>query len=309
MKRTFFYLSLFGVAVLLVGCFTGVESVPKITPKELKKQNVSDTPEQHVLDSVKVVAPRDWAPGKEFYIADNRASRVAWRIEPPELADSLAGKTVTLVAIEEVPTLTDKKEIQLNFIQPDSGILEYRTGMNRLEWQEAENYTLPHMIDLEIVDRVRKSLVGRTFYILPARRYGASGNDTVGVRYQPVEIKDVVPATEATPIRVIFADKDGNIASVLMTLGDETTSRRNLETLFSITDPRLRYRQIDDEVWQLIVHSKIRAGMTPLECRLALGSPDSYTRIPTTAGMAERWTYNNGVYLLFEDGVLTRYRL
>jgi hypothetical protein len=48
--------------------------------------------------------------------------------------------------------------------------------------------------------------------------------------------------------------------------------------------------------------------MTSSECRLALGAPNDYTRVPTTGGMVERWTYDNGVYLMFEDGVLTRYR-
>ena len=63
-----------------------------------------------------------------------------------------------------------------------------------------------------------------------------------------------------------------------------------------------------DEVWDLVVHSRVRAGMTPAECRLALGAPNDYLRLPSTAGMVERWVYDDGVYLIFEDGQLANFR-
>ncbi|MDE6397581.1 MAG: hypothetical protein K2K84_09950, partial [Muribaculaceae bacterium] len=95
----------------------------------------------------------------------------------------------------------------------------------------------------------------------------------------------------------------------LITLGHETTSLRNFDTQFSSENPRKKYPRITDEVWDLIQHSRVRNGMTPDECRLALGAPDSYRRVPTTAGMVEYWSYYNGSFLTFEDGVLVRFRL
>lgn len=300
----------FGVCLTaLTGCFTGVESTPKITAKELKKQHVVETPEKSFLEDIAPAPPAAWHQGKTFYIADNRASRAAWRIEPPSLADSLAGEIAVLARVDTVPTLTERPEIGLTFTLPArDAVLEFRTGLTPEQWRGAPSYTLPHLIDMEFVDKVAARMKGKQYYILPSRRNGHDGNDTTGTRYQPVTVLDVLPATEATPLRVVFSDNENHLASVLMTTGNTPTSRRNFDTLFSFDDPRRRYRNITDENWELICHGKVQSGMTPEECRLALGSPDNYTRIPTTAGMVERWTYVNGVYLVFEEGLLSAYR-
>ena len=50
--------------------------------------------------------------------------------------------------------------------------------------------------------------------------------------------------------------------------------------------------------------------MTRDECRLALGTPDSIDRATTVGNTHfERWSYENGVYLLFEDGYLSKFRM
>ena len=48
--------------------------------------------------------------------------------------------------------------------------------------------------------------------------------------------------------------------------------------------------------------------MTKEECTLSLGSPRNISRQPTYAGMLERWSYDNGVFLTFQDGILENYR-
>lgn len=303
------YLCFAGMVCAVSGCFTGVESTPKITQKELKKQNVTDTPEKHVLGNLSTEAPVLWQPGRRFYVADNRAARAAWRIEPAFEAGNLKGKFLQLVSTDTVPTLTDRTEIQLTMaVEGDTTQLSFRTGLTPQQWQEVKNFSLPHLIDMEIVDTVKKRLLGNTYYILTSRRTGANADDTLGTRYQPVTVIDVKPESEATPVRVYFRDNAAHTASVVMTLGDSPTARRNFETIFSLSDPRSKYKNITDENWEKIIHGRIAIGMTPEECRLALGSPDSYTRIPTTAGMVERWTYTNGVYLVFEEGLLSAFR-
>lgn len=297
------------ISLITSGCFTGVESTPKITQRELKKQNVTDYPELHVLDAVKAYPPADWAPGKRFYIADNRASRALWRIEPFDIADSLAGRTAVLRSVDTIGTLTANKEINLTFNIEDNGaVVEYRTGLTPQQWAANEKFVIPHFIDLEQVNDVKKLLNGRSFYILPSRRTGFSGNDTIGTRYQKVTVIDVEPFSESTPFRVLLADDENHFSSVMMSMNDAASSARKFENLFSLTNPRDKYKSIDDETWNLIQHGRLKLGMTPDQCRLALGSPDTYRRIPTTAGMVERWSYNDGTYLLFEEGVLSAYR-
>lgn len=305
--NNFFALS--ALLLLTASCFTGIESTPKITHKELKKQNIVDTPERHVLDNISVDAPGLWGEGKRFYIADNRAGKAAWRVEPLYNMDNLQGKTAILVSIDTVPTLTDRFEVQLNMIIPeDSTNLSFRTGLTPDQWGKAQSFTLPHIIETDVVEAAQKKLKGNTYYILSGRRTGSNGIDTIGTRYQPVTVLSVAPETEATPFRIRFIDNEGHIGSVVLTYGDSPTSRRNFETMFSLSNPRERYKNISKENWENIIHSRVTLGMTPDECRLALGSPDNYTRIPTTAGMVERWSYTNGVYLVFEDGLLSAYR-
>lgn len=310
MKKSIKNIVLVSLVILLTGCFTGIESTPKITAKELKKQNIVDSPERHVLDGIEGDAPAKWQPGKRFYIADDRAARAAWRVEPLSASVGLNGKFVALRSIDTVPTLTDRDEVQLTLtVENDTTLLVLRTGLTPAQWEKAETFTLPHIIDMDVVDNAAKKLVGNTYYVLVGRRIGHNGNDTVGTRYQPVTITSVLPSTESAPLKAVFTDSQGHTASVVMTYGDSPTARRNFETIFALTDPRLKYKNITQENWDRIIHGKVALGMTPEECRLALGSPDNYTRIPTTAGMVERWTFTNGVYLVFEEGLLSAFRM
>ncbi|MDE6394843.1 MAG: hypothetical protein K2K77_05820, partial [Duncaniella sp.] len=65
---------------------------------------------------------------------------------------------------------------------------------------------------------------------------------------------------------------------------------------------------IPPEHWQLIIAGRITEGMTLEACRLALGSPKEIERGATNSVIREAWLYENGVYLLFEDGLLKRFR-
>lgn len=95
---------------------------------------------------------------------------------------------------------------------------------------------------------------------------------------------------------------------MLMSVGKGRADTRTFERLF-FSATRRQYPEIKDEIWSLIVRSRVREGMTRQECRLALGQPDDVLRIPTYGGMSERWAYNDGIYLVFDDGYLTAYRL
>lgn len=289
-------------------CFSGIESTPKITGKELKRQKVNTTPEIELLADVSPQAPRDWSLGKRFYVSDSRATRAFWRIEPED-ADP-TGLYVTLEAVDTVPALTGDPQVELTLRDTTARMeLIYRTTLPLSRWKSLESYEIPYLVDCDIVESVAERLKDRRFYYLQPRRFNAEGKEVGGMRYVPVDIVDVMPGDTSRPLRVFFRDTDGLIYSVFMTLGRQKGSLRNFDTLFSIGNPRDTYRAIADDVWQLIQQGKVRLGMTPEECRLSLGAPDTYRRVPTTAGMVERWSYNNGAYLVFEEGQLSLYRL
>ncbi len=48
--------------------------------------------------------------------------------------------------------------------------------------------------------------------------------------------------------------------------------------------------------------------MTLDECRLALGAPAKVRRRTDHSTLYEVWSYENGIYLMFHDGVLKEYR-
>ncbi len=74
-----------------------------------------------------------------------------------------------------------------------------------------------------------------------------------------------------------------------------------------MTDPRLNYPQISDNVWNDIVNSRLSKGMTKTEATLALGTPRNIDRGYNHTATYERWTYPDGVFLIFEDGLLVRF--
>lgn len=307
-KTLLFFLS-FLMSFGATSCFTGIESTPKITQRDVRRQNITDTPEQHILDSIVPARPSEWMVGKTFHITNNRAGLAMWRVMPLDSAGMLGNNTARITAIDTIRNLTGEVEVELAFELVDYPVnMIYRPGITQTEWKRRTNFDIPYFIDNDMVNQVSKRLVGKTYYILQSRRLTQNGKDTVGRRYDPVRITSVEPGNDVQPLMVRFVDAEGLSGAILMTIGDQTTSRRNFETIFAIDNPRHRYKYISDEHWDQIRNSRVAIGMTSEECRLALGSPDKYRRVPTTSGMAEQWYFTNGTYLLFEDGVLSYFK-
>lgn len=308
----------------MTGCFTGVESTPRITDRNVRKSGVRTTPEMTLLDDVVPQPPSQWQAGKRFYVTDNRVQLL---FTPgvdgaaSTVPDSLGGTELRLGDVSLFTGLNGDSEVQLAFADADGHRLIYRPGLTEREFKADSVLAVPFTIDLDMVQAVRKRLAGNTYYLLSARRFDKNGVETEGLRYIPVKVTDVGPGNDNQPLRVFFVtDSTADIRtgrpahaptdtmSVLMTIGHGRTATRNFDTMFALDNPRKQYPQITDRAWADIMRSRVRIGMTPVECRLALGTPNEYLKIPTTAGMVERWTYGDGVYLFFEDGVLSRFR-
>ena len=65
--------------------------------------------------------------------------------------------------------------------------------------------------------------------------------------------------------------------------------------VFAFDNPRRRYPEIKDDVWELIIRSRLRDGMTRDECRLALGAP---CKIKPTTLLSQRINKINLEYFL-----------
>lgn len=299
-------------APLLTGCFTGVESTPRITDRDIKRRDVRITPEMTFMADVVPEAPSHWRTGKRLYVTDNRISLIFTPgVDGAALGipDSLAGQVLELKDINFIKGLTGNEEVQFAFTDRDGTRLVYRPMMQRRAFDADSSLQVPFTIDLDMVAAANSRLAGNTYYILTPRRFRDNGTETQGLRYVPVKVTEVVPGNANYPLRVRFTESGvADTLSLFMTVGSSRIATRNFATLFAFEDPRKQYSTIEDDTWELIKKSRIRDGMTPDECRLALGAPAEYIRIPSTAGMVERWTYGDGVYLFFEDGRLARFR-
>lgn len=299
------------MALVMAGCFTGVESTPKITYSDVKRANATAQPtaEQSFLSEIGPQPPTQWQPGKKFYIADPKASIV---FSSSADLTTLAGQEVAFHAIRPVPSVTGQEVTEIEFVTPSGESVFYRDNLPYAEVSGRQQLEVPFTIEMSIVDAVKKQLTGQKYFVVTPHWYTADGSQAVnGLRYVEAEVMDVAPGNAIYPVRVVFHPLDGQpdeLYSMYMTVGNARTSTRNFFTLFAFKNPRDQFPRMDDETWDLISHSLVKLGMTRDECRLALGTPQTVGQRATTAGMVEYWSYSDGVYLLFEEGYLSYFR-
>lgn len=315
-----------GIALVsLQSCFTGVESTPKISLSDVRKQQAATvTDEQRFLAGIAPTPPSQWRPGHRLRVDDAKIGLALTSASAS--ADSLPGRDLVFDSFSPAVSLTgtDATEISFHADLP-GGRAEYfyRVSVDMSELDTLEAIHVPFTVDMDLVARVDSMMRGRRLYVRTPMWYRADGDRSVvaGLRHVPVVVDSVVAGDSNYPLGVVFTLVDADQARliepsgeectrmVFMTVGKSRAATRNFELLFSFRDPREIYPGIKDDVWQLIVRSRVKEGMTREECRLALGAPTTLRRIPTYGGMREQWQYSDGVYLYFDDGFLTRYRL
>lgn len=306
--RLFVVRTLLAACVMtLTGCFTGVESTPKITGKDVRQRHITTSPEARMLADIRPKTLSFDSPDKRFYILDSRVSRVL-----ESVGDSASfPNTHSLLKLDSIASLASITGTEVAILHLSDSLghhFSYKTGLDSATLISLRSSVIPFTVEADIVDTIACRLTGLKCFVLPARRLTSDGRDTTGLRYSPVTITGVTPGNSSYPLRVTFTDADGTPLALMMTFGDGPSATRNFDKLFSLTDPRRSYDLITDRIWQLITQSRVDIGMTPRECRLALGPPNEIRRTPTRGGMIERWTYDDGTFLIFEDGTLTRFR-
>ena len=294
-------------SLMLTGCFTGVESTPRISAPDAKE--TASTPEDAVLQGVGREATRLWRPGKEFIVTDNRLP-IALGTTVSEAPD-LAGKTVWFVRFDGVRSLTGDSVTDVVFVTPSGKNLNFRVDRAPSSLRSSDSpLVVPFTIEASIVDEGRKRLQGNTYYL--ATRLWRDENDQIvgGRTYVPVVITAVEPGNESLPIKVYFKETsaDGRSGILLLTPEANAKTPRTFAKQFTIADPRKRHSNISNENWKLITEGRIREGMTAEECRLALGAPKEIIRANTSSIIRQQWIYEDGRCPVFEDGIIVRTR-
>ncbi|MDE6498133.1 MAG: hypothetical protein K2L21_05685 [Muribaculaceae bacterium] len=297
-------------AAALTGCFTGIESTPRITAGDVRRQAAATpTPEMLFLASVGPQPPAAWTSGKRFRVADSRIERLFAYTDGR--ADNLEGATLSFEAFEDAPSLTGEGATYVALTTDRADTLRYRIDSPRQNVLERERLEIPFTVEMLPVEQADSLMRSHIYYISTPLWRRTDGRTRPGKRHIPVRILSVQPGTDGIyPAAVIFTPEQApaDTAMVMMSLSGDKAPR-SFATIFSFTNPRDRYPRITDDVWELIVNSRVETGMTRDECRLALGSPTRTEQIPTRAGMIERWSYGEGIYLVFEDGMLSSFRL
>ncbi len=301
-----------GLSLLLVlslqSCFfTGVESTPKITAGDVKREREQVTPEDTFLIRASDEPLGAWRPGKEFVVTDPRINLI-FGATAPEGRD-LTGETFLFAGVSEATSVTGTSVTDLSFLTGRGEELVYRINRPADRLREEKSLSVPFTIQRSVVEEADRAMRGRDFYVLTlAWRDDKDTPIDGGRKFVKVHIDSVTPGNNLYPLKVSFKDGRGESGRIFFHSGVKGSAPKTFPVVFSFTDPILRYPSIAPESWALITEGKVADGMTREECRLALGAPKEVERGATPGYLREAWLYENGVYLLFEDGLLKRYR-
>ncbi len=296
------------VAFSATACFTGIESTKKITGSDVKSSGAGkESDEQAFAALIASEPPASWHKGKAWQVSDSKISIIftaeasAQNLQP--------GDTLSLESVDRVSSVSGVDGVQITFRASDGKLLSYKPEVIADDYASRTMLDIPFAVELTPVEVADSLMRGHTYYITTPRWFNASGQSEDGLRHVPVTVQSVTAGTAVYPLKVAFTtEADSAIHYALMTYGSSPAATRNFDTLFSFTNPRARYPKISDENWQLIIRSKVAEGMSRDECKLALGTPSDIVRGASQSAQLERWTYGDGIYLIFEDGVLTRFR-
>ncbi|MDE5750688.1 MAG: hypothetical protein K2H87_07990 [Duncaniella sp.] len=288
----------------MTGCFfTGVESTPPITSAEVRREVPPATREDTLLARFGDAPLGEWKPGKELTVTDPRIALI-FDITPEE-GEALDGHTLLYRGLRESSGVTGTGVTDLVFGTP-GGTRDYLYRINRpaSAIMQSGPLSVPFTLQPEVAREVDKVLRGRRLYILTSVWRDDSDTPVKGRKFVPVTVDSVSPGNLLFPLKVAFTDDRGTGGRIFMHPGAKDTAPRTFSDIFAVADPRLKYPNVSDEHWELITLGRVHPGMSTLECRLALGAPKEVLRGHNGSYLRETWTYDNGRYLRFEDGLL-----
>lgn len=294
----------------LTSCFTGIESTKKIHLSREDKKLANPSPEERFMNQIIASPLKDWDLGKDFYVTDDKALLIivpqeGLRSTPP---DSIKGKILKFQGVESKMNAAGQLIVALAFTD-DTYIYAYNTGKEFNDAMEnLKSDQIPMLIDLAMVNETRNLLQGQKFWSRSPLWYDITGERINGKRFVPVTITDVTPGNNVFPLQIQILTEEGETAYMYMNYGNEDNESRAFANLFSFTDIRKRYPNIDNETWQFISEGKVKVGMTKEEVKLALGNPSDLNSGHDYSQTLDIWRYDNGQVLWFEDGRLVKIR-
>lgn len=301
-------------SLLFSGCSTGIESTRAIKMSRNDRRDTQPSDEERFASAMHSDRLSAWTAGKSFLISDSKAAlvlEVPPGVSPDPERSGLAGKTLRFERVTSRTTPGGGQVAVVEFSGED-GTYRYKTSKSVQEASETlSGLDIPMLIDLDMVARADSLLRGRRLWTRTGLWYDTEGNTFNGRKFVPVTVEGVRAGNMVFPLRVDIADTDGRKAYLYMNVRAGTgigAESRTFPSLFSLTDPKLQYPAITPEMWSLIQTGRVAAGMTKLECKLSLGNPDEVNAGHDWSNTIDVWTYKDGTFLRFEDGLLVSFR-
>ncbi|MBR6283759.1 MAG: hypothetical protein IKR25_05630 [Muribaculaceae bacterium] len=296
------------ITMTVGGCFfTGVENTARVTDKEVNRVITEIESRQPSSSLSTQIQPlKSWRVGKRFHVVDDQ---VLMFFDQMGGQDSLhlQGQVVTFAGLSQSPSLLQRQAVDVTFDYQGHKLV-YHTG-RPLE-EIPDNFTIPLLIDLDMVQDVNRQIAGRAVWVKTSIWYDPlSEQMRKGRQLVPVVISRVEPGNKVMPLKVVFTIPGGSdSAAVWMSQPGAVMPGRDFDSMFALSNPRDNYPSISDATWTLIQQGMVTNGMTKEECRLAMGPPKRTAYVPDQTGMREYWYYDGAAYLYFVDGRLKEFR-
>lgn len=296
------------VLIFIPSCSTGIENTKTIKMTKAEQRITQATEEDRMMSDIVAPIVSEWETGKPFLVSDNKASLVFESSSRQNTGSELEGKIIRYKGTSLKVTPIGTEELVIVFYD---GASDYRyvTGKSPdIAKSAITSLDIPMLIDLDLVKKTSDFLSGRKLWTRTKMWYTLDGEKLDGRQFVPVTVDEVQPGNMVFPLKVFITDENGRQALLFMNIKNSGIESRSFQSLFYVSDPKLRYPSILPEIWEFIRDGKVKAGMTKEECKLALGNPSDVNAGHDWNSTIEFWQYPDGKFLRFEDGLLIDYR-
>lgn len=297
------------IMLLVSSCFTGVENTPKITDKDVSRtiNELERRQPTMTLTTYRDSLP-SWREGKRFYVTDDNVKLIFTQVAGDNMDSvKLVGRILSYKGYDTSLGLDGRDVVDIH-LADGSDEYVYHTG--KTEGEFLSTFSIPLLIDMDVVEHVSRQLEGKEVYIKTPIWYNIDGEYMIhGRQYIKVHIDEILPGNKVLPLRVLFTASDNKEkAFVWMSAGQNAINNRDYDSMFSSKDLHDSYPEISGSHWEMIKKGEVETGMTKEECRLAKGAPKKISRMPDQTAVREFWYYDGGSYLQFVDGLLKNFR-
>ena len=309
-SKYFYAFSLTVAALSVTACSTGIEGTRSIKMSKEDRRNAMPTAEDLTASEIVSQPFSQWRQGKRFFVTDDKASLIYDASHSSGDVRAMAGRIITFSGVRFRADAGGRLTGIVEFAD-SAGTYTYNSGKDETALAQLTGQEMPMLIDLDLVASADSVLSGKMVWTLSPLWYDSDLNNIEGRKFVPVTIRGVAPGNMLFPLVVRFVDDSGVQYSMYMNVAAANgtgAESRTYPSLFSETDPKASYPSVSDENWKLICAGRVALGMTKLECRLALGNPSDVISGHDWDSLLDAWSYKNGTYLQFQDGLLVNFR-